>query len=71
MPGTETPEIRYATLNDGTVELDEVVARNANVHLEVMADNAWWLSIESGGQVVHVNFGTKRAKITGFAEVVS
>lgn len=64
------PEIRYATLTDGKTELDEVVARNAYVHLEAMADNAWWLSVESGGQMVHVNFGTKRAKITGIAEAV-
>ena len=64
------PEIRYTTLTDGKTELDEVVARNASVHLEAMADNAWWLSVESGGQMVHVNFGTKRAKITGTAEEV-
>lgn len=66
---SEAPEIRYAELVDGTTELDEVVARNAYVHLEAMSDNAWWLGIEAGGQMVHVNLWTKRAKITGRAEV--
>ena len=65
----EAPEVRYAELVDGATELDEVVARNAYVHLEAMSDSAWWLGIEAGGQMVHVNLWTKRAKITGRAEV--
>ena len=62
------PEVRHVTLENGDAELDEVVARNATVHLEAMADNHWWLLVESGGQSVHVNFYTKRAKIRGHAE---
>jgi hypothetical protein len=65
----EPPEIRHVTLDNGETVLDEVVARDASVHLEAMADNAWWLGIESGGQLVHVNLTTKRAKIDGTAEV--
>ena len=64
----KAPEIRYATLTNGETELDEVVATNAYVHLEAMDTNHWWLLVESGGQSVHVNFYTKRAKITGHAE---
>lgn len=64
----KAPEVRYATLTSGEVELDEVVARNASVHLECMADNHWWMAITSGGKTVHVNLGTKRAKISATAE---
>jgi hypothetical protein len=64
----KAPEVRYATLTTGETELDEVVARNASVHLEAMDDNHWWLLVESGGKSVHVNFYTKRAKISGHAE---
>jgi len=67
----KAPEIRYATLTSGETELDEVVATNATVHLEAMDDNHWWLLVESGGETVHVNFYTKRAKISGHAEVDS
>ncbi len=67
----KAPEVRYATLTSGETELDEVVARNASVHLEAMDDNHWWLLVESGGETVHVNFYTKRAKISGHAEVDS
>jgi hypothetical protein len=65
----EPPEIRHVTLDNGETVLDEVMACNASVHLEAMADNAWWLGIESGGQLVHVNLTTRRAKINGTVEV--
>ena len=65
----KVPEVRYATLTNGDTELDEVVASNAYVHLEAMDDNHWWLLVTAGGQSVHVNFYTKRAKISGHAEV--
>ena len=64
------PEVRYVDLTTGEKDvLDEVVARNAYVHLEAMDDNHWWMIITSGGQSVHVNLYTKRAKITAHAEV--
>lgn len=63
------PEVRYVELDNGETELDEVVATNASVHLEAMDDNHWWLSVTAGGETVHVNFYTKRAKISGHAEV--
>lgn len=63
------PEVRQATLTNGETELDEVVAFNAYVHLEAMDDNHWWLLVTSGGKSVHVNFYTKRAKISGHAEI--
>lgn len=49
--------IRYATLNDGTVELDEVVASNATVHLEKMDTASWWLGIGVNGEHLAVNLG--------------
>ena len=58
------PEIR----NNGNGSLDEIVARDAYVHLEQMGHNCWWLAIESGGQRVHVWFNA-RGKITARVEV--
>ncbi|XAZ30648.1 hypothetical protein AAHB34_16005 [Paenarthrobacter ureafaciens] len=62
------PIVRNAELIDGATVLDEVVAFEATVHLECMADNHWWLLVESGGVRVDVNLGTKRAKINAIAE---
>ena len=53
------PEVRLNA--DGT--LDEVVAFGAYVHLEQMSAGDWWLGIESGGHLIHVNLGTKRGAI--------
>lgn len=64
----EAPEVRYVDTTTEKGVLDEVVARDAYVHLEAMADNHWWLLVISGGKSVHVNFYTKRAKISGHAE---
>ena len=45
-------------------ELDEIVATGANVHLERMSRNHWWLMISSGTRSVHVNLlGRRRATI--------
>ncbi|MBT2594748.1 hypothetical protein [Arthrobacter sp. ISL-72] len=65
----EPPEVRYVDTDTEKEVLDEVVARNASVHLEAMDDNHWWMSITSGGEMIHVNLYTKRAKITAHAEV--
>jgi hypothetical protein len=64
------PIVRHTDLTTGEKDvLDEVVAHNAYVHLEVMADNHWWMIITAGGTSVHVNLYTRRAKITGTAEL--
>lgn len=62
------PIVRHVELTSGETVLDEVVASDAMVHLECMADNHWWLLVESGGVRVDVNLGTKRAKINAIAE---
>jgi hypothetical protein len=63
------PIIREVTMiGKDEPELDEVIAQNASVHLEAMADNHWWMLIQAGGKDVHVNLSTKRAKISAFAE---
>jgi hypothetical protein len=64
LPEQKVPEVRYATLINGETELDEVVASNAYVHLEVMDDNHWWMKISAADTEVDVNLYTKRAKIT-------
>lgn len=58
------PEIRP----NEDVALDEMVAFGAYVHLEQMGETAWWMAVESGGQLVHVWFHA-RSKITATAEV--
>ncbi len=63
------PEVRCVDLATGEKVLDEVVASNAMVHLEVMDDNHWWMAITAAGKRVDVNLYTKRAKITAVAEV--
>ena len=42
--------------------LDEVVAQNVFVHLEQMADNAWWMGVSTpdNAHLVHVNFYSQR-----------
>ncbi len=59
------PEIRRN--DDGT--LDEVVARDAVVHLEQMDDDHWWMCIESGGESVHVNLWSAVRPRISFGEV--
>ena len=42
-------------------KLDEVVASNAkSVHLEQMDTGHWWLGVEVGGELIHVNLYTRR-----------
>jgi hypothetical protein len=43
--------------------LDEVVATGADIHIECMDDNCWWMSIRTGDREVHVTFTTARAVI--------
>lgn len=44
--------------------LDEVVARNANVHIERLSDGHVWASIAVGDKTIRLGFWTKgRAKL--------
>jgi len=53
--------------DDGS--LDEIVAKNANVHLEQMSNNSWILLIDTGKKHIQVSLYTKgRAAIHAFAE---
>jgi hypothetical protein len=49
--------------------LDEIVCSAADVHLEQMDDNHWWMSIEKDGRLIHINFWSK-AKIRARCEDV-
>lgn len=53
---SEPYEIRMATLDDGRKELDEVIAKCANVHFESMSENGLWCGITlPDGRELHVN----------------
>jgi hypothetical protein len=50
-------EIRFqGRLEDGRPALDEIVATGADVHLEQMDHDRWWMGIEAGGRYFHLNF---------------
>src|ERR1035441_8082556 len=52
-----TFEIRtQGTLSDGKPALDEVVATGADVHLEQMDHDSWWMGIEAGGKYFRLWF---------------
>ena len=57
------PEIRRN--DNGT--LDEIVAKNATIHLEQMHADQWWIGITSGGKTVNV--WLRRAKRLVVADV--
>jgi hypothetical protein len=38
--------------------LDEIVARGANVHLEQMDSNYWWMGLQLAGRYFHVRFSS-------------
>ena len=42
--------------NHASGRLDEIVAHNANVHLEQMDNNYWWMGLEVAGRYFHVRF---------------
>lgn len=47
-------------------ELDEIVARNVNVHFECMGTGSWWMRLRTpDGQDFDVNLGVKRVKSAG------
>jgi len=50
-------EIRtQGELEDGRPALDEIVATGANVHLEQMSHDSWWMGIDAGGKYFHLTF---------------
>lgn len=56
-------EVRYATLDDGSKEFDEIVAADAHVHLEKMNDSQFALIIETSKERACFYIGAKRAKV--------
>jgi len=62
----ENPIIRYADTPTGP-EFDEFIAHNARIHLEAMGDAQWWIGIEVGGRMWHINIGAKSPQAKGYA----
>ncbi|HEX7152203.1 MAG TPA: hypothetical protein VF618_12015 [Thermoanaerobaculia bacterium] len=60
LPSEFVGPIEIRRNRDGS--LDEVVAHNVFVHLEQMADNAWWMGVSTpdNAHLVHVNFYSER-----------
>jgi hypothetical protein len=59
-------EVRYQADGRGVLELDEVVARAATVHLEQMSEEHWWLGIElPDGTAIHVSFARMGKRVAG------
>lgn len=60
LPSAFVGPIEIRRNRDGS--LDEVVAQNVFVHLEQMADNAWWMGVSTpdNAHLVHVNFYSQR-----------
>lgn len=46
--------------NHANGRLDEIVARGANVHLEQMDSNYWWMGLEVAGRRFHVRFNSAK-----------
>jgi hypothetical protein len=59
-------EVRYATLDGGVTEFDEIVASNAGVHLEKMNDSQFCLIIETAHERACFFIGAKRAPVDAF-----
>src|ERR1700681_1676377 len=57
-------EIRtQGQLEDGRPALDEVVATGADVHLEQMDHDSWWLSIQAGRKHFHLWFALEEGRL--------
>jgi hypothetical protein len=57
-------EIRtQGNLEDGRPALDEIVCAGANVHLEQMDADKWWMGIEAGGEQFHLWFTLEEGKL--------
>ena len=59
------PEIREVN-----GEVDEFLANGANVHLEAMSDNCWWIGVEVPNVGVwHINLGAVNPKAKAYISV--
>lgn len=56
-------EVRYATLDNGEQEFDEIVADNATVHLEKMDDGKFYLGVSTPTEDVKFWIFAKRGRI--------
>ena len=60
-----TLEVRtQGQLEDGRPALDEVVATGADVHLEQMDHDQWWIGIEAGGKHFHLWFTSEDGRLS-------
>jgi hypothetical protein len=46
--------------NHANGRLDEIAARGANVHLEQMDSNYWWMGLHLAGRYFHVRFSSAK-----------
>jgi hypothetical protein len=46
--------------NHANGRLDEIVARGANIHLEQMDSNYWWMGLQIAGHYFHVRFSSAK-----------
>ena len=51
-------QIRYAG-----EAIDEIVAKNADVHIERLSDSGIWIGIKTATEYLHVRLWTKRQRI--------
>jgi hypothetical protein len=57
-------EIRFqGRLEDGRPALDEVVANGADVHLEQMDHDQWWMGIQLGGKDLYLWFTVEDGRL--------
>jgi hypothetical protein len=61
-PENGAVEIRPNEEPVGTI--DEIVVENASVHVEQMADNAYWMSITANGELWHFWFTCRRGEMS-------
>lgn len=65
-PAMPSIVVRHATLDDGSVEFDEIFASDAHVHLEKMNDSQFCLIIETSKERACFMIGAKRAPVDAF-----
>lgn len=66
----ESYELRYQPNRRGELTLDEVVARDATVHLEQMDDDSWWLGVDLlDGQRLMISLARRKRKVHATVEV--
>lgn len=57
-------EIRtQGTLSDGRPALDEVLADAAEIHLEQMSHDSWFMGINAAGKYFHLNFTLENGRL--------